>query len=530
MLGEAVLMTVLLVAILVTQLVACKSTYLLTRNLSLDEIITEMLVVDPNVRHSLRAIIGGLDTNPPAYHLLLRPFRLLIARRTEIGLRIFSVFAAIIALIGLYVNLRQVYGPLIALAAVLAVWSHPLLQRCAFEGRMYTPWLAAVVWFSYLLSRSWSSPADLSVHILLACTAVLTCMLHTLGPLSLGLVLGAHLVFNDFQPWSGHALMWASVGLILFVGWIPVLWKQNVANPVTWVSPASRRNVASLARAVVIPPHIATVLLLSGGFAAFLRVSSPLNSLGEGLTDAAALAGLAGLLVMPLALAVLSYAVEPLLVDRYAMPAVVGFAPAIAAVIAPLAPFWMVLLSGALMTIGASHLQSLRARYWERDKLTAELIDAIHRHTGESPVFFETLHELSVVSRYTEPPSRRYVALDFDDDAPDAGEVVRVSTRNQKRMISMYYGSVTLIPWHAVRTLPELYVVPSTSTSLDRELVELEKRYPEFAVIPLQAGLYRFVARRDVINPGHARLATMAGTSPSGAGSTSETVTENARG
>jgi hypothetical protein len=293
------------------------------------------------------------------------------------------------------------------------------------------------------------------------------------------------------------------------------------------VSPATKLNVANLARGVFMPSHVATLLLLAGGFSAFLRVSLPPNS----LTDAAALAGLAGLAVMPLALVVLSYALEPLLVDRYAAPTVLGFAPAIAAVIAPLAPFWMVPLSGALMTFGASHLQSLRARYCETDKRTAELIEAIQRHTGESPVFFETLHELSVVSRYTEPRSRRYVGLDFDDDAPDAAEGGRVSTRYQKRMISRYYGSVTLVPWDAVRTMPELYVVPSTARSLDREPVELEKRYPEFAVLPLQGGLYRFVARREVTNPGQdARLATVAGSSPSAALSTSGTVTENARG
>jgi len=513
MLGEAALMTVLLGAIVVGQLVASKSTYLLRRNLWLDEIITEMLLVDPDVRHSLRAIIGGLDTNPPAYHLLLRPFRKIIGRRAEVGLRSFSLLAALIALVGLYVNLRQVYGPLIALAAVLAVWTHPLLQRCAFEGRMYAPWLAAVVWFSYLLSRSWGSPADPWVHILLACTAVLTCMLHTLGPLSLVLVLGAHLVFNDFQPWSGDALMWASVGPILFVGWIPTLWKQNFANPVTWVSPATKHNLANLARGVVIPPHVATLLVLGGGFAAFLRVPSPPSPLVGGLADAAALAGLVGLFFMPLALIVLSYTVQPLLNDRYATPVVAGFAPAIAAVISPLSPFWIVLLIGALVTIAASHLQTLRAHYWDKDELTTGLIDAIHRHTGDSPVVFETLHELSVVSRYAGLPSKRYVALDFADEAPESAEVLRVAIRNHARMISMYYSRVTLIPWTAARTWPELYVVPSTVTSLKRGLVELEKHYRGFAVLPLQAGLYRFVARRDVVSPDQdARCATMGGT------------------
>ncbi len=303
---------------------------------------------------------------------------------------------------------------------------------------MYALWLAAVVWFSYLLSRSWSSPADLGVHILLACTAVLTCMLHTLGPLSLVLVVGAHLMLNDFHPWSGDALMWASIGPILFVGWIPVLWKQNCANPVTWVSPATKHNVVNLARGVVIPRHVATLLVLGGGFAAFLRVPAPPSSLVEGLDDAAALAGLSGLFLMPVALVVLSYTVQPLLDDRYATPVVAGFAPAIAAVISPLSPFWLVLLSGALLAIGASHLQTFRTRCWEKDKLDTGLIDAIHRYTGDNPVFFETLHELSVVSRYARPPAQRYVELDFDDDALESAEIVRVANKNHTRIMSTY--------------------------------------------------------------------------------------------
>jgi hypothetical protein len=495
MLAEAVVVTVLLGAILAAQLVASRSTSLLARNLSLDEVITEMLVVDPDARRSLGAIIGGLDTNPPAYHLLLRPWRRIIARRAEMSLRLFSLLSALIALVGVYLSLRQVYGALIAMAAVLAVWTHQLFQACAFEGRMYAPWVAAVVWFSYLLSHSSSVPADSWLYVLMSCAAVLTCMLHTLGPLSLVLVIGAHLVFNGFQPGDGEALMWASAGLILFVGWTPVLWKQSVANPVTWVPPATRRNVANFAGAVVMPTEMATLLLLGGGLAAFVRVPAA-PALGQSVADVAPLAGLAGLVVMPLALIVLSFTVEPLLVDHYAVPAVVGFAPAIAAVIAPLPPFWLVLLSGALMTIGAYRLQSLRAKYGERDRVSAELIDAIHRHTGESPVFFETLHELMVLSRYTEPPARRFIALDFDDDAPGAAEAVRLSTKNQKRLISLHYASVTLIPWRAVRTLPELYLVPS-GPSLDQGLVELERRYPEFAVCPLQGGLYRLVARRD---------------------------------
>ena len=72
MLGEAALMTVLLGAIVVGQLVASKSMYCHSQAVARRD-LTEMLVVDPDARRSLRAIIGGLDTDPPAYHLLPAP-------------------------------------------------------------------------------------------------------------------------------------------------------------------------------------------------------------------------------------------------------------------------------------------------------------------------------------------------------------------------------------------------------------------------------------------------------------------------
>jgi hypothetical protein len=57
-----------------------------------------------------------------------------------------------------------------------------------------------------------------------------------------------------------------------------------------------------------------------------------------------------------------------------------------------------------------------------------------------------------------------------------------------------------LIRWDLVRTLPELYVVPS-AVSLSRGLSDLDKRYPDFVVLPLQCGLYRFVACNKVSTP-----------------------------
>lgn len=530
MFAETIFISIVVAGILTAQIIASGSGFLLRRRLGLDEIITDLLVADPDLRHSLRAIVGGLDTNPPAYHLLLRTLRRLVPVRAEIGVRAVSVGAALLALVGIYATLRQAYPTLIALAVILALWSHPLLQRCAFEGRMYTSWLAAVVWSAYLLSRSTGVPdADLGLHVLLAAAAVLTCMLHTLGSLSLVLVLGAHLVFNGFDRSSVDAAMWASVGLITFVGWIPAVWKQSVANPVTWVSPATTKSVAGFVRAVLLPPGVATLFVLSAGSALFLEGPLPAGVRGQGAAAVSVLGGIAGPIAMPVALIVLSVTLEPLLVDRYALPVIAGFAPLMAAVIAPLPSMWTVLLIGALAAKGAFHLRSLVAEYRDSDRVTTGLIAAIERHAGQSPVYFERVHELAVVSRYT--PSKRYAAIDFADAAATSGGSRRVPNSNQARLISTYYAGVTLVPWLAVRALPDLYLVPSTLTSSEQNLAQLEMRYPEFDVRPLQGGLYRLLERAPIVNSNqNRRRETPAEESRPSAPATNGTVTGSARG
>src|SRR6516162_2059908 len=121
MLGEAALVTVLLGAGMAVQLVLSRGLSLFRRHLWIDEIVTFKLVSDRDVSHALRAIVGGLDTNPPCYHLLLRLLRRLVGSAAEVLLRLFALLCVLLALGGLYVSLRQAFPPPVSLAGVLAV-------------------------------------------------------------------------------------------------------------------------------------------------------------------------------------------------------------------------------------------------------------------------------------------------------------------------------------------------------------------------------------------------------------------------
>src|SRR5262245_37982373 len=132
-----------LAVVVAAQLALANAFDLFSRQFWLDEIVTHVTVIDRDVRRSIRAIVGGLDTNPPLYHLLLRIFVKLVGSADEAVLRLFAVLCLLAALTGLYANLRLAYSPLVAITVVLAIWPHRLILRFAFEARMYGAWLAA---------------------------------------------------------------------------------------------------------------------------------------------------------------------------------------------------------------------------------------------------------------------------------------------------------------------------------------------------------------------------------------------------
>jgi hypothetical protein len=495
MLGETVLVMVLLISVMATQLALSKAFPLLRRNFSLDEIVVHTLVSDRKVAHSLRAIAGGLDTNPPSYHLLLRAFRMLVGNASEIALRCFALLSVLVALSGLYVNLRQNYSSLVALTAVLAIWSHPLIVQHAFEARMYGPWLAAIAWFSYFLARAGDASLDLWSQVLLASTALLTCTMHTLGLLAFGLIVSFYLLFHPASMWSQSALALASLGPLAFIAWSPFLWKQNAAYTTTWVSPPTKPRVVSFMRAILLRRHLAAVLV-GAGLSPFLpTIGGEFSALPGVSRDAVFLAGLAGLVLMPLILVIFSYTVQPLLVDRYALPTVASLAPAIASVISPMPDVWLVALCGLLFLIGVYNLRDLHRASWQQDRRSAALMQALREHTGEEPVLFEGPLELYVVCRYAPDLAKRCFALDFEPEQVGHRDAHRLSSRDQARIFTKFYPEPNLIPWEAARNLPTPYIVPTpyfvpSSATLQQGFSGFEKRYPGFTARLIAPGLY----------------------------------------
>ncbi len=490
--AETALVSLLLGAILFAQLALSRSVTLLTRQFWLDEIITFTLVSDRSVMHSVRAIIGGLDTNPPTYHLLLRAFTKLVGRVNEASLRWFALLSMVTALTGLYVNLRQVYRPEVVLTTLLALLAHPLVLSQAFEGRMYAPWLAATVWFAFFLTQSGQSPSGPCLQILLSGTALLASGLHTLGPLAVVLIVTAQFVFGPWAP-SWITLALASSGLVGFVLWLPCLRRQNNANPGTWISRTSAQSVVRLFSSLLSWKKVPLVLLLGAGVAPLLPAIAQYSGTAA-MLDMRVLAGLVGLACMPLALVFLSLTVQPLLVDRYAIPVVASFAPPIAAVISNASELWIGLLCAPLFYAGAHELRCLHTLHRDRDQERSDLVRAIRRRTAAEPVFFESLHDLAVVYRYAPDLAGRSFMLDFEAGELGHVEAVRIADRNQSRLLSRFYSWPHAMAWKAVRRSSRFFlVVPGASR--ERECSESTLWYPGFVAERIEPRLYEFTVR-----------------------------------
>jgi len=357
---------------------------------------------------------------------------------------------------------------------------------------MYAPWLAATVWFAFFLTKSGQSPSEPGLQILLAATSLLASGLHTMGPLAVVLIITAQFVF---APWNSSwiTLALASSGLVAFVIWLPCLKRQNDANPVTWISRSSAQSVGRLFSSLLSWENVAPVLLLGAGVApilpAFAQYSGAVTML-----DMRVLAGLVGLACMPLALVFLSLTVQPLLVDRYAILAVASFAPPIAAVISNTSDLWLGVLCAPLFYAGVHEMHRLHTLCRERDQEKGDLVRAICRRTGAQPVFFESLHDLAIVYRYTPDLAGRSFMLDFESDELGHLEAVRIADRNQSRLLSRFYFWPHLTSWKAVRRSSRFFlVVPGASR--ERELSESTLSYPGFAAERIEPRLYELTVR-----------------------------------
>jgi hypothetical protein len=200
----------------------------------LDECLTHVIVNDSSFGHSMSALRGGVDTNPPLLYLMLRPLKWVVGTIGVVELRVFAGCAMILALLGMYAICRRYFDLAASWVGVLALLAHPAIVEQTLEARGYGVLLAATAWFGYSMLLSESSRRALVA----ACTfAVVASTVHWLGILAIGLISLVDVIVHR-GAWR-RLIPLACAGLAA-LGCAPFLLGQraNLTIP-TWLEPLS---------------------------------------------------------------------------------------------------------------------------------------------------------------------------------------------------------------------------------------------------------------------------------------------------
>ncbi len=476
---ELLVFAAALAALAVAQLFVAGAWSLFGRHFWLDEIFTHTLVADPSLGHSMRALADGVETHPPAYYLLLRGYAL-VAGTGETALRWFSLLSVLVALVGVYAALRLTYGRFVACAAVLALWSHPLVMREAFDARFYAPWLAAAAWFAFCAARSLGSGRP--PRLALALTAVLLCTIHYFGVIVLALVVGATALSSSLPIRERlRRLLPALAGPVALLGCLPLLLGQRGATTVpTWVPPMDLRSFTDFLDGLA---PLRYPVLFGGALLIMRRRLAMAPPCGSGA------AGLLALGLMPLVLVGFSAAMQPVLIPRYAVPAAVAIAPVAALVGARLPRTVVAAICAGLLVLGTWLLHTEAERAVASDHHIDELAAVLRARTGDDPIAFQHTHELYVVCRYAPDLAGRCVYLDVEPGQVAGVARFRLFNRDLHRRYVTWYGRPGLIRWGAYLALPRRYLVPAFD-QLDG-LDGSAARYPGCVAEHVSAELYR---------------------------------------
>jgi len=291
---------------------------LIDRPLWLDEVLTWLLVTDPSWAHMFAALRGAVDTNPPGLHVLMRIFCAPFGDGPA-PMRVFAVVSIYLALLGVYVGLRRAFGVLPAAAGVAALASNELVVFHAFEARFYGPLLAASVWAAVLLQAMQSTRRTVLVGAAAGIVSIILCTLHYFGVFSLLCVVGAILLF-DYNPLKRKLMLLlpAGAGLIALAACLPMFLAQRTGlATTTWVDPTDMPRLRAFLLDVL---SVWPLLLLAAVWGATRLFRGPSSEKPPSWRASAPLASLGAVAVI---VVIFSIVVQPALIDRYAIAAVV---------------------------------------------------------------------------------------------------------------------------------------------------------------------------------------------------------------
>lgn len=351
--SEIVIALLVLAIGLSVQVLLVAGKVVFARPLWIDEVITQGFVSAPSLKYLFTALNHGAETNLPTTFILMRWYCKLIGSSGPMALRVFSFISVILGLTGLYAALRLAFNRQTAAIAVLAVWSHHLIIRHAFDARFYGPMLAGATWFAFCLLSSRVSDRPARWRIAAGAVAVLLVTLHYFGCFCVALIV----LFDWLLNRRGWRAIWLDVltllpAVVALAACVPLyLGERRSYQALTWTTPATAGALEIFL--MVIFPAITIVTVLGFWWLDAIFTSRPADSSTALPKNIAGLFGLAFIFVP---IVFVSFALQNVMINRYAIVTMAGMTAPLALMINQISSRFRIALAVALLILSSSGL------------------------------------------------------------------------------------------------------------------------------------------------------------------------------
>ena len=441
---------------------ASGGSFLLGRNLWMDEVHSWLIVTDPDATHAMQALADGVDFNPPTWFVITRVLSQALGFADEVVLREISLFWMLMTLAGLFIILSRVFDARISIASVLLVACHPLLIHQSTEIRFYGFWCATVTWLCVVLQWNPEPRRYRRLQMLLTVSLaafVATC--HYFGILSLGLVV-TPLILRRKSDVAGfrQAVAVLIAGLIALGLCLPFLVSQRAAlSRPTWISATTLEDSVLFLQTML--PAWPLIACVAGLILTLLvsRRTVPCQLLSPLPTEKSALLPCLSLALMPLAIVAVAWTVQPALVTRYAIVGIPGLAPVFAAILYQCSQR----VQSSLIVVALAGLNYSVVTYqdqWNSEqKFQVDLLAELKTCPQGSTIVFEDRIQWMPIVQAHSAWSLNYRLVDFSDSLLKQDSALRIVQRDVGRRIGKWYPQFRMQSAETLSEQPEFFVV-----------------------------------------------------------------------
>ncbi len=294
---------------------------LFTRPLWLDEYHTLLVANRDTLREGIRVLALGADFNPPLLYLIMHGVGR-VAGFSPLSMRMVAFASVWLASVVTYASLRRFLPFGSALGGALAVWSSFVVVDQAFQARFYGPWLllcCVLIWsIGIHRDRERSRYRDVAI----ALSSIGVCTIHYFGIFSVILIAGGAAFSLRRSGTRLRRIAPILAGPCALLLCAPLYLGQRASLTVrTWIAPQGLGDLIAMTREILLRP--ALVLVVFTGFMVTV-LRRPNAIIRSWPPEFAAMLGLG---LMPLVIFGFSVAVQPSLVDRYLIVAVLAWCP-----------------------------------------------------------------------------------------------------------------------------------------------------------------------------------------------------------